>query len=225
MGNTQSRIQKLKETLEPMSPQKRLEHLWTYYKWIPILLLAVILFLSSIIPSILESKKNVLFGGMCINVALPQKAQAYLTDDLFVHFGGTNPRKERVTLTDCQMLFNSQDPYGAYAESSTIAAQIAAREIDYILMDATAKDYFAGLDFSTSLEDLLTPQQLEYLQNSLVYRQSSTGERYPFAIDLTQTAFAAACGMDDSGLYVIFPGNTDRQQRTKDFVDYLLNWE
>jgi hypothetical protein len=218
-------MQQLKETLASMPPKKKLEHLWTYYKWVPILLLALIFFASSMISSILESRKTILFGGICINVTLSQDTQTYLTEDLFAHFGGTDHSKEKVILNHSQMTFDSQDPYGAYAESTAIAAQIAAREIDYILMDTTAKDYFTGPEITTDLSQLLTPQQLNSLQRRLIYRKTPTGERYPFAIDLTDTPFAAACGMEKKGLYVAFPGNTDRVQRTADFLEYLLNWK
>ena len=223
MGSIRSHFNKLKETLAPMPWKKRLEYLGTYYLWVPIVLLVLILAAASIIPSVLESRKEVLFGGMYVNIPLSEEGQTILTEELFTHLGGSDHSRQKVTLTRGSVNPDSEDIYAAYAETTTIAAQITARELDYILMDEVAKDYFAAHEITGSLEDLLTARQLEALRDRLVYREGSNGSKYPFAIDLTGTPFAAACGMTEAKLYVAFPGNTDRAERATDFVDYLLD--
>lgn len=225
MATIRTRLENLKQTLAPMTWKKRVDHLWTYYKWVPITLLVVILVASSVISSIVESKKELLFGGLCVNCPLPEDVKSRFTEDLFVFSGGTDTSRQKVTLNDTVINPDTQDPYAAYAESTIIAAQITARELDYILMDTDAKDYFSEADISTSLEELLTAQQLEQLKQLLVYRKNANGTTYPFAIDISGTAFAAACGMAEKGLFIAFPGNTERAEFTDEFVDFLLSWK
>lgn len=225
MATIRSGLKNLKQTLTPMSWKSRVDHLWTYYKWVPITLLVLILVAASVIPGIVESKKELLFGGLCVNCPLPEDVHARFTEDLFVFSGGTDPSRQKVTLRNTTISPDAQDPYAAYAEGTIIAAQISARELDYILMDTDAKDYFSKADTSTSLEELLTTQQLAQLQEKLIYRKAANGNTYPFAIDLSGTAFAAACGMAEKGLFIAFPGNTERAEYTDEFVDFLLSWK
>lgn len=225
MGKIRSKFQELKEILTPMTWEKRFEYLWTYYKWVPIGLAVLIFVVATMVPSIVESNKEVVFGGMCINIDLSEEAEDCLNAELFAHFGGTDPDKERVTLSHVTLSSNSADTYASYTASTAIAAQITARELDYVLMDTEGKDYFTAAELTTSLEKLLTAEQLEALQDKLIYRTPAEGEKYPFAIDITDTPFAAACGLEEKGLYMCFPGNTVRAERIDEFVDYLLNWE
>lgn len=227
MGRVRESWRHFRTVLAPMTPKQKLEYLWTYYKWVPIVLLAVILVGASLISGIAEQRKEVLYGGLAVNLSLSDEASGALTDGLWAAFGGTDPDQQRVTLEYSTVSTGSQttDLQTAYTESVKITARIAAHEVDYILMNDTAREYFDRQDMSANLETLLTGGQLAELEPRLLWKESDEGAEYPYGVDLSGTAFAAACVPEGEGLYVIFPGNTGREGRIADFLDYLLKWE
>jgi hypothetical protein len=225
MSMLRQRWQNFIDVLKPMTPKQKLDHLWTYYKAVPITLLAIIFFLSSLIPGIIESRKEVLFGGLSINFNENDRMKSCLIDELFVFFGGTDSKKQHVTLNTMSLSTASEDLAALYDEHTAIAAQIAAKELDYIILDTTSVEFFSNMDVMADLNTLLTAQQLQTLNDRLLYRTSTEGKTYPFAIDLSGTAFAQACNPIDGAVYIIFPGNTERAGKTAQFLDYILNWQ
>ena len=77
----------------------------------------------------------------------------------------------------------------------------------------------------TTLDAVFSAEYLETIQERIVYIKNYEGAEVPFAIDLTDTAFAKACHLEKFGLYIAFPGNTGRNDQLDEFVDYLLNWK
>ncbi len=217
----------IKEILASMTFKEKVSYLWEYYKWIPIVTVLVIGSLISMIPGFIENSKEVLIGGMTINVILDEKTEQVLTDELFAFIGGTDPSRQKVTLGSSILLETDEsgDASSAYAVAMQLAAEVSVSELDYILTDPVGKALLENQGLVTTLDAVFSAEYLETIQERIVYIKNYEGAEVPFAIDLTDTAFAKACHLEKFGLYIAFPGNTGRNDQLDEFVDYLLNWK
>lgn len=228
MADKTSSLKDAWETMMELPKEQRLDYFWTYFKW-PLLIAAfAVMLVTGILMTALQEKQQVLYGGIAINLTLTDKAQQTLCEDLFVHFGGTDKEKQTVELSAGYIAGDegTVDYTMNYAQITSIVARMAAQELDYILMDTVAKNYFMQQDSFADLRDLLTTAQMEALSERVIWWEPAQEgkESYPFMLDLTGLPFAAECGEGDVKVYIGFPGNTERAEMTDEFVDWLMNF-
>ena len=217
----------IKESLAGMSFKQKIDHLWTYYKWVLAVAAGVILLICIVVSSIMNKSVTTLYSGTIINVELSDVGEAYLTDDLFSYFGGVD-KKEKVDLTSSYYndLSTTQDPEGDAALVMSVTAMVAAKELDYIIMDELSFDYYKKATIFASLEEVLSQELIDQFSDRIVYyTDEEEGTTYPVALDITDTAFVEDCVEGSKKVYIAFCGNTDRVERSTTFLKYVLAWK
>lgn len=217
----------IKESLAEMSFKQKVDYLWTYYKWILAVAAGVILLICIVVSSIMNKSVTTLYSGTVINMELSEEGEAYLTDDLFSHLGGVD-KKEKVNLTNSYYndLSNTQDPEADAAAAMQVTSMVAAKELDYIIMDELSFNYYVKASIFSSLKDMLSQELMEQYSESVVYyTDEEEGTTFPVAIDITGTSFAQDCLTGSKPVYIAFCGNTGRTDRNSEFFTYLLDWE
>ena len=217
----------IKKTMAGMSWKDKLEYLWTYYKWVLAVAAGVILLICIVVSSIMNKSVTTLYGGTIINAELSEEGEAYLTDDWFEHLGGVD-KKEKVELTTSYYndLSTTQDPEADAAAAMRVTAMVAAKELDYVIMDELSFNYYKKATIFSSLEEVLSQELIDELNDRIVYyTDEEEGVTYPIALDITDTTFVQDCIHGSKTLYIAFPGNTDRTERNDQFLEYLLNWK
>ena len=215
-------IKKLKGELAAMSWKQRIDHLWTYYKWVLGVLIGIIMIISIVITAISAKQIDVLFGGMTANLDLSDDAQIYLSEGLEELLVTKDKQKVQLDMTGFGDLLDPEMAEYNYNSALQVIALVSARELDYVMMDQPALSFFVTQDIFADLNEVLTPQQLEKFEGRIVYAEPPEGERYPIALDLRDTAFAADSQLEEA--YIGFPGNTERAYTASQFLDYLLSW-
>lgn len=217
---------KTRDILKPMTWSERVEYLWEYYKWQFIGGVVFTVLMISLISTLAAPKKETLLNGVLINVTLSEEGQAYLTENVFPMLGGTDTEKQEVTFTNAYLTDESNmDNAEAYSSQlMSIVTWAAAGTVDYMLMDQTASDHFCGAGTFADLSELLTPQQLEQLEDRLVYYESGEEGVYPVAVDISDISFVSDCVTNCDAVYIGFLGNTGRSDKISAFVDFLLAW-
>lgn len=216
----------IREILSPMTFTEKIDYLWTYYKWVLAIAAAVITVICIVISCVRNKQTETLYSGMLINVELSEEGNAYLKDQWFELLGG-DPRKETVELMTTSFLPHAVTSSLELEAGSVIqvTALVAAREIDYFITDQVGFDRYQGQAIFAPLTDMLSAEQLEELNGQLVYREDEEEGRYPIAIDISNSRFAAACITGGENVYLAFPGNTGRTARNGQFLEYLLHWQ
>ena len=139
-----------------MSPAKKLEHIYTYFRW-PILLgLIALIVLGSLIRHFLTKKEPVLYLA-AVNVAVGQELQQSLTEDYLYAAGLDASRMEVFLYGD---LYVSEDPDTvnrefAYASKIKIMGSIESRQLDAVIMNREAYDLFSASGFLLDLPAFL----------------------------------------------------------------------
>lgn len=217
-------------TLRPMTWRQRIDHIWTYYKEIILIALGVIILLASIVNNALKPKVDVLMCGYLANVTLSEEGSSYLQEDYLSHLGGV-PETQAVYLNST--FFGGED-YLTNMDANYNAAlapvlQVTAQEVDYMLLDEVALEFYLTKAFFMDMTQLLTQEELQQLE--LTYYQpvdkndNPTGESYPVAVDISDTAFVKDCAQKAEKVYFVVIANGPNKDDIRDFWDYLNAWK
>ena len=74
-------LKNLKKDMEHMTYGEKLQHIWTYYKWVLVVVLIMIMAASVLLASIRNKRTIMLLGGVTVNVQLSEEGKAYLKED------------------------------------------------------------------------------------------------------------------------------------------------
>lgn len=222
----QNPLQKLKEDLAPMSWADRLDHLWTYYKWVLAVVIGIICLISIVTSSVRNLRRDPLYSGYYANLALLDAGETYLTEDLFEAFGGGSQENEVMLQSG---IFSDPTSSGntdvdmSYAYLLT--ALIASGDLDYILVDEFGLRYLINQGAFGDLEEVLTEDHKAIFGDSRVLAQDEEGNTSWVAINVTNLPFAEDCILSTGEVFLAFPGNAPHMERCCEFLDYLMAWE
>ena len=92
-------IMRLKKDLAPMTWGQRIEHIWSNYKEIILIVIVVSFTLVSLAANMLANRQKLLLGGLAANVQLSEEGTAYIKTGYFEKLGG-DERLEKVEIVN-----------------------------------------------------------------------------------------------------------------------------
>lgn len=211
------------QTLKSMSWKERIVHIFTYYKWIFVAFLCLIIVISISINAISRYLNPPLYRGAVVGALYTEQTEAYLTTQLQEALDGKDTDREAV-LRQISFL-PLDDPNGvstnqaAYYQLTTL---VSGQELEYVIMDEHAWSLLKDGYFFADLEALLDAEALAQLKPLLQWvSDTETGKENALAIDITDSDFAKTYLRSQGKLYLAFPGNTDNLSYTRPFLQYL----
>jgi len=219
-------FQRLKNNMKDLSGREKLAYLWEYYKWFAIGAVALIIATVSVIISVKENSKEVLYSGVVANLAASEEGKAYLSEGWFEMLGG-NSKKQRIELEEMPIPAVGSPVYTetSGANVTKLLAMISVGDVDYVIADQEAILYLNTQGAFTDLNSLFSEQQLTLFEGKLITAEDKDGT-YPVAIDISDLPFIKTqIPVDESiTVCIAFPGNTGRTERNMAFLQYLMNW-
>ncbi len=220
-------LKNLKKDMENMTYGEKISHIWTYYKWVLVVVLILIMAVSVLLASIQNKRRIMLLGGVTVNVQLSEEGRAYLGED-YKQIIGTGNKRETVVLShtnigDLSDTMMYQDNY--YAVMSLLAL-CTNQEVDYLLLDQTGFEAMLIQKAYLKLEEVYTPEEITAMGEDAVFAQME-GEEAPsaIAIDITDTAFIQANAQVKDKVYFVYVINSPRVEACREFFDYLLSYQ
>ena len=205
---------------------EKVEYLWTYYKWVLVMIALLVGAISTVATSVKNSKIETIYSGTLVNIDLSAEGTAFLSDDLFAHLGGEAGRQQ-VDLT--VTYFKNSETYDPEMDSVAVMrlmASVVAQELDYAIMNEVGYDYYRNQTVLASLDEVLPQELLEQFDEEIVYyTDEERGEIYPLAIDITQWPIVQDCIATEGTVYLTFCNGSDSVERNTAFIAYLLGWE
>ena len=216
-------FQKFIETMKRLTWKERFAHFWEYYKWVAVALIAVIVAAVSVVISVKENSRTLLYGGVSVNVSVAEEANAYLSDDWMEQLQG-NAKKDRVDFAEMllNMEANTMSDIGM-ANAEKLLTMVEGGELDYLLMDAYALSYCGSNGIFAPLEKALSEQTIAKFEGKIVTIETDEGT-YRGAIDISDLPFVKKYLTSKDKVYIAFPGNTGREAKNEAFLQYLMNW-
>jgi hypothetical protein len=217
-------FQRLKNDMKDMTFAEKLGHLWEYYKWFAIGAVVLIIVTISVVSSVIENSKELVYGGMVVNLTVSEEGNTYLKEGWFEALGADSDQ-QKIEL-DTMYMPDMDTP--TYTETSRanvtkITTMITAGYVDYILADAYAVHYLCSGGSFSALDTVLPEEILEQFEGKLVTYEDDK-ETYLVAIDISDLPFVKEHVMSKDKTYIAFPGNTGRTERNAAFLQYLMNW-
>lgn len=211
-------LKKLKNDLGPMTWRQRLDHLWTYYKWVLAVLAFVAFFLVTIITALINANTEILISGISINTPLTEEGVICLSDGYFERLEGK--RGQDVQFMQ-EVLDRENQALGleaGYSAVVKVSGLTSTKSLDYLILDEKALEYYGEGDLFLDLRQIFSKEELAQL-NSL-----SLGG-IPRLIDLTGTWFADTHITEGGPYYLAFAYTTPRPVQCHDLWLYLQSGE
>ena len=209
------------EKFKAMPFQKKMEHIWEYYRWQILVTLVVIFALGSWISQAVGQKEPILqvemvnaygnsTGGEAFQEFLSEAGREYYEDAVLI---GKNVQ------------LNGPDPSQNYGAMQMLLCTVASGEPDLIFFDT--QEVIPILNFGNLLDlrDILPAELLEQEKNHLVYaRYEEDGEPYPCGIYMEQNPWIMENKYYVNCTVAVAAGCRDRELAA-DFIAYLLRQE
>lgn len=213
---------KLRSELATMTWKQRFDHLWTYYKWVLGVFVGLVMIISMVVTMIGQKQIDIRFAGMSVNLDLSDEALMYLTEEMEEFLVTEDKQEVRLDLSGFGDLLDPEMADYNYNSALQVIALVSAAQLDYVMMDENAMSFYVRQEVFADLTTVLTPEQLALFEGRTVYAEPPDGERYPIALDLRDTDFAADSELEE--IFIGFPDNTQREYKAGQFLDYLLAW-
>lgn len=225
--NLISNLKKLKTDLSHMTYKEKLEHIWTYYKWVIPVMLVVIMLVSILAASITNLSKVTMMGGISVNVNLSDTGKTYLADDYWEHMGLTSKRQSVVFsethIDDPKTTANYIDNY--YSLMSLLAL-CSNEEVDYLILDEVGFQVLLVQGAFLDLTNVYTQEELAAMGDLVVYAKDTEADAVTaVALDITNTAFIQDNANESGKVFFAYVANSPRVEQCKDLYQYLLNWK
>lgn len=217
-------IQELGRVLKPMSWKKRIDHLWTYYKSVLVVIIVIAVLISIVVTSVNNVNRNVLISGALVNTDTGVEGQTYLSEKYQEKWlaAGVEGFAD-ITYVYFEDIENTDEVEFTYNAVTRVVAMTAAQELDYVIMNKLGLETYLGHDIFEDLSKILTSEELEQFADKLIYlTYEETGETIPVAVDLQGTTFADRFVKTDAPHYLAFVANTLRPEGCRDLWEYIL---
>lgn len=225
--NLKEHLKQLKQTLKPMTTAEKLDHLWTYYKFVLVILVVVVMLISIVVTGITNANREYLISGAVLNVTMDQKGRDYINQDCLEALQGEAGHKELV-ITD----FRFEDPSAAVNFEMTsnaiyrLIAMVEGKMLDYAITDMIGLNVSLGHQLFMDLREFMTEEELAQWEGKLIMmKYGDDGEEFPVAINISDTAYAKNHVRTSDSCYFAVIGNTPRLEAVRAFWDYLMDYE
>lgn len=214
-------LQVERSKLAPMTPRQQWQYLWSYYRFHALAAFIVLALVIGFAVGQHYSQQEVLVSGIFINTDTSAAGYRYVGAD-YQQSSGLEGRVDVIETVSVSYTQNGQPDSEAGKAMASIDAMLAAHSLDYMVMDASALNFYGPLELCMDLEKLLMPEQLASLGDRLVYMEGlESGETYCAAIDLTGTGFDSRFSLSAQPSYLTAAA-TGRPEAAAAFIEYFL---
>ena len=220
-------LKSLKSDMANMTYQEKLSHIWTYYRWMLIVVVVLIMVASMLLASLQNLSKKTLMAGVTVNVFLSDEGKAYISEDYKASLGSTS-EKEAVYLSHSDIeAAGSETNFGDnYYAVMSLLALCSNEEVDYMILNQAGFETVLVQGAYLDLSKAYTPEELEAFGDKVVYAQNKNEETpSPLAIDITDSAFIQENADNKGKVYFVFVANSPRTEACREFYDYLMAWK
>ena len=216
----------IKDALAGKSFEDKVEYLWTYYKWVLLVVAIVVCLISVVATSVRNRNTEILYSGMLVNTDLTEAGTQFLSDDYFAYLGGNEKNQDIVLTSTYFRNSETSDPEMDSLAVMRLMASVLAGDMDYAILNDVAYEAYQNQLVFTELNEVLPEELLEQFAEQTVYFDDpELGVTYPQAINITDWAFVRDCVRPNGTVYLTFCNRSGSMAENEKFINYLLSWE
>ncbi len=215
--------------LRPMNWKQRLEYLWMYYKEYTYLAILVFIAIALAVSMVISRARNTLVSGIMINLSVDPLGISYMKEEWQNEIAPGD--KWNVVELDYTSFGDMEDlEFGesSYYASQILIARVSGQMLDYIILDKFAMEYYIAQEVYLDLREFFTEEELAELaaQDCVIYAmQEGDAERWPIAIDITDTPFVKDNVNAEGEIYFALSGNIRDLDACRAAWERLNAWE
>lgn len=220
-----------KEKTRDMTWKEQVDFFIYYYKWTVIGIAVLIILGSTLARQIYTNSRPMAIGIAIINNEADREQElaaqietdyrSYYTfkdSDRFVILENLEIDPENYTQEISATSTNTLSSY------ENLYYQITGDNIDVIITDEAGILYCVEQDLVYPLENFLSEDTRTLYEDDICMYTSYTNQRREYAIDISDTAFAASLNLGYDKVYLLFPSDEeDNKQRAEQFIRYIYN--
>lgn len=141
-------LKELREDMEEMTFPEKVDHLWSYYGIYVIAIGVFLVLVASFLVTMFQNRqKEILVGGIFVNISMSQKGYNYLSEDYFTLLGGEEGKQiVEISTTDFSSLEDPTNSEDNYTASMLLVNLAAANRLDYAILNGFALQHYAYWD-------------------------------------------------------------------------------
>lgn len=220
-----------KEKTQNMTPTEHLKYFLYYYKWTVIGIAMAIILGFTLARQLYINSRPMAIGIAIINNEADREQQlaaqieadyrSYYTfkgSDRFVILENLEIDPENYTQEISATSTNTLSSY------ENLYYQITGDNIDVIITDEAGILYCVEQDLVYPIENFLSEEARTLYEDDVCIYTSYTNQKREYAIDISDTAFAASLNLGYDKIYLLFPSDEeDNKQRAEQFIRYIYN--
>ena len=212
-----------KKKFAQMSFQDKLWYIGEYYKFHILGVILVIALIGAIGSTVYRNiyYDTALSGYVLNNQGEPDSIP--FTEGFAGHMGYDKYRQ--LTLQSSYVTYGEDASEYTYATMAKLSALIAAKDLDFMIVDQTNFVHYVEMGGFKDLEEYLPAHVYETVKDQLIYAEDEAGQSRPYAVSISGTDFAADSLLSDNCTYLAILNNTMRDDTVLAFVDYLFGIE
>ena len=224
-------FKKLRHDLKGMTFKEKIDHLWTYYRWVIIVIFMGCLLISLLTTTYINSHTHTLLAGLYINVDPDDTARQYLETDFQAKYT-TGAKWEDNLLKEILLedKNKTQDLEGYTYTITNVHALFASQSLDYILADKTGLENVwptsQAEEAFVDLREFFTEAEMKELTDAgKVLYMGGLEEGVPLAVEVSHLPLIQEHFGTDELVFFTIITNSPRKDMVRTFWDYLNAWE
>ncbi|MBQ9990387.1 MAG: hypothetical protein IJP31_05525 [Lachnospiraceae bacterium] len=214
------RLQRQKMAGQPL--KKKLEYYWSYYRTLVIILVLAACMLGSFLHSMLTRKETVLSVAY-IN-AFPNIEDSHFMEG-FDQYLKLNTKRQETCLDSSFYISETSDSPYTVSNRQRFIAMAAAHSFDVVVADEYYFTRYAKEGYFQDLRFLLSAEQLESLQDHLLYRDlpgDGTDSPVPVGINVSQACrIVETSSYPNTTAYYGIMADSEHTDNALSFLSYL----
>lgn len=224
-------FKKLRHDLKGMTFKEKIDHLWTYYRWVIIVIFMGCLLISLLTTTYINSHTHTLLAGLYINVDPDDTARQYLETDFQAKYT-TGAKWEDNLLKEILLedKTKTQDLEGYTYTITNVHALFASQSLDYMLTDKTGLENVwptsQADEAFVDLREFFTEAEMKELTDAgKVLYMGGLEEGVPLAVEVSHLPLIQEHFGTDELVFFTIITNSPRKDMVRTFWDYLNAWE
>lgn len=219
---------------QELSPQRKLEYLWDYYKFH---MLGILLLFAFIIASILiwhQNSRPILLNGYLLNADWgDEQAQVLLQE--YASYEGYNLNDYNAYISSSVFIDTSIKDQMSTVAYTKVMTDLDVKEIDFFFCNREMFDYFGQREIFLDLEKSMPQDLYQRFENQLIttYILDQNGnitDTYIAGIDISDSPVLKKIQKkknmyEDGTIYFAVPYNSQRLDQVWNFLEFLYSEE
>lgn len=212
-------IREQRQKLKGKGIRAKAEYFWEYYKWHTIAVLVTAIFLSILIKDVIANKQQPYLYGLFVNASATFDTDAVIPD--LASYTEVKTSKHPIIL-ESNLTYNKElsDTTIDMYTPPKIMALSESGDVDFMVCDLDAMEYYAGPAYFEDIRNVLTDEQISKYEDDFYYYEYDDLGSIPVGIKITDAPLFSKTTAYEGDVYFAVFYTSERKQNAISFLNF-----